>query len=106
MAEQMGNPLGNKTKTSKNLDDYRDVGIYDIIADSSTTNQPENAWATLIVTAFEPKKNYIQQVFKPFGSSKYYVRLFNGTGWASWSRGDNFGYNTLAELAAALKPLM
>lgn len=106
MAGVMGNPLGNKTNTSKNLDDYRDEGIYDIIADSSMTNQPENSWATLIVTAFEPNKKYIRQVFKPFGSAKYYVRLFNGTEWASWSRGDNFGYNTLEELAAALKPLL
>lgn len=33
-------------------------------------------------------------------------RTKNGTSWSAWSRIDNFGYNTLEELAAALKPLL
>lgn len=85
MAENLGNPLGYKTNTSKDLDDYKDIGIYDIIADSSMTNQPENAWATLTVTRFKPNKSYVQQEFIAFGTTKRYVRLFNGTSWTSWS---------------------
>ena len=85
MAGILGNPLGYKTNASKNLDDYKDIGIYDIIADSSMTNQPENAWATLTVTRFMPNQSYIQQDFIAFGTSKRYVRLYNGTSWSSWS---------------------
>lgn len=33
-------------------------------------------------------------------------RTKNGTSWSAWSRIDNFGYNSLAELATALKPLL
>ena len=37
-----------------------------------------------------------------------FCRVSNNSGksWQSWQRLDNFGYNTLAELANALKPLL
>ena len=38
-------------------------------------------------------------------NSTTYVRSYSGT-WKPWSRCDNFGYNTLADLATALKPLL
>ena len=43
---------------------------------------------------------------KPEGD-RYFVRrcIADGT-WTNWQRIDNFGYNSLAELATALKPLL
>ena len=47
------------------------------------------------------------QIFQPSNRNiERYVRYSDGGTYTAWSRLDNFGYNTLAELAAALKPLM
>jgi hypothetical protein len=49
VAGMMGNPLGNKTNTSKNLDNYKDVGIYDIVADSWRIGRNESCnWICLL----------------------------------------------------------
>ena len=51
---------------------------------------------------------YIQQIASTSGVDKpfVYLRSRNRESWSDWSRIDNFGYDTLEDLAAALKPLM
>ena len=52
---------------------------------------------------------YITQYAKELtAKGKLYVRTGNADvkNWSGWDRIDNFGYNKLEELAAALKPLM
>ena len=49
----------------------------------------------------------IVQIFHGvFNNQAVMVRHYSSGEWTAWSRTDNFGYNTLDELAAALKPLL
>ena len=51
---------------------------------------------------------YIQQIASAsgVGNPPVYLRTRNSDSWSAWQRIDNFGCNTLEELAAALKPLL
>ena len=49
--------------------------------------------------------DYRVQEYSNYGTNSY-SRIKWGTTWYDWQRIDNFGYDTLDELAAALKPLM
>lgn len=76
---------------------------------SSTLNSPGTDVGMWFV--FSPKYNVNNNLFvvqlASMANRTMYVRFkWNSTAWAPWQRIDNFGYNSLAELAAALKPLM
>ena len=89
-----------------NLDNLKEQGFYNLT--ESVTNIPseysgyKNASFVLV---FMYSGTQGQQTFLGRQGAVFHRTLYNGT-WTAWSRIDNFGYNTLEELAAALKPLM
>lgn len=72
------------------------------IVTGTTSTVPLSDWGTVIsyrdgmVQEFHPTNNH----------SMMFIRVRLSTGWRPWQRLDNFGCNTLEELASALKPLM
>ena len=87
--------FNNSTKT----------GSYEV-ATTNASNSPVGTTAYGIIVVFK-QAHYITQIFKNVIKDETFIRhrLENGS-WSEWQRIDNFGCNTLEELAAALKPLM
>ena len=72
-----------------------------INADSGNKNFPTGAnGGVLTVDGSNP---YILQYFKQYDGAVW-TRMLWGDYWYKWERLDNFGYNTLDDLAVALKP--
>lgn len=89
-----------------NLDNLKVQGFYNLT--ENVTNVPseysgyKNASFVLV---FMYSDTQGQQTFLGRQGSVFHRTLYNGN-WSAWSRIDNFGYNTLADLATALKPLL
>lgn len=83
------------------------TGYYVVNSSLGLENAPnDRIWGNMAVFK---SGDYLTQVIYSSGDSvtRIYSRmLISGTTWTPWIRLDNFGYNSLAELAAALKPLM
>ena len=75
---------------------------------SNIKNLPVKEYGVLVNFTNELEINpnnsyYRSQTF--YTSSKVYYRVFSSQ-WTSWMRIDNFGYNSLEDMANALKPLL
>ena len=92
VAEQMGNPVGNKGDIV-DANNCITSGIYR--GRANNLNTPE-AYGVLVVYL---SLGYIVQNFYAPNSIMYTRYSTNSSTWSSWSRIDNFGYNTLAELS-------
>lgn len=85
------------------LNNITDSGFYHVGVENNYQNTPGFGWFCLAVY-----KSYIitQVAFGLLSSGTWYrTREDSGSSsWSPWKRIDNFDYNTLDELAAALKP--
>lgn len=85
-----------------NLDDYTTKGRWFVPSNSSINGKPtfasSNGWY-LIVNEFDG--TIFQEYVSTDGILKAW-RIRYGTTWKNWSRIDNFGYNTLAELSSGV----
>ena len=104
MAGVLGRPMGYKSEiTPSDYDNTIESGYYPVRGTSS--GNVKNDYGLLVI--YKGFSDNIVQI-------KYSLNMFSGvikrvklaSGWSDWFRIDNFGYNSLAELAAALKPLM
>ena len=93
-------PYGSVQNDANNL-----LATGDFLVSDITENIPPiNKWGTIKVSG---NGLDCSQLFISINGGEAFVRSkANGTNFTAWSRIDNFGYNTLKELAAALKPLM
>lgn len=100
VAGVMGRPMGYKNAiTPSDYDNIIQSGYYPVRGTSS--NSVVEDYGTLIV--YESFSDNIVQV-------KYSLNIFGGvvkrvklaSGWTPWQRIDNFGYNTLADLAGGM----
>ena len=90
-------------ETTENANNLEKLGVYRIKAldNYQALNYPaDNGY---IIHQFTNNSGY-QLFFYSDSTVVYYRHKWNR--WSDWSRLDNFGCNTLEELAAALKPLM
>ena len=98
-------PFGfyNNGQTTDNADDLNKLGVYRIVSleNYQELNYPANNG--YIVNQYVSGSGY-QLFFYADTAIVYYRHKWNR--WSDWLRIDNFGYNTLEELAAALKPLL
>ena len=83
-------------------DTATETGVYRIYG------KINNAPLSYGVLSVDNTGTYIQQIASASGidNPTVYLRTRNSDTWSAWQRIDNFGYNTLEDLAAALKPLM
>ena len=79
-------------------------GVYYFIRGNYTHSNtpPESTGGILRVYG---GSSYSVQEYSNYGRTSY-SRIKWGETWYDWQRIDNFGYNTLANLATALKPLL
>lgn len=98
MAGVMGRPLGYKKAVTglSDADTLVESGYYRYWDDTTGVNQIE----------VKNLDTFIFQLHGNRGVIETRTSHNNGSSWSEWTRCDNFGYNTLGELAAALKPLM
>lgn len=98
-------PFGfyNNGQTTDNANNLNKLGLYRIVSleNYQELNYPANNG--YIVNQFVSGSGY-QLFFYADTATVYYRHKWNR--WSDWIRIDNFGYNTLEELAAALKPLL
>lgn len=84
-----------------------EVGVYGVNSSKGLANAPnDRIWGNLFVFKSD---GYSSQLLYNSADSRtaVYSRIVVGNStFTDWERIDNFGYNTLADLAAALKPLM
>ena len=100
MAGLMGFPVGHRGNLSNvDVNNMKESGLYYL----GTGNTNADAYSYLIVQ--NAGYNCLQQMIDHEAKSVKIRVLHNGT-WSTWIRIDNFGYNNLDELAAALKPLI
>lgn len=89
-----------------NIKDFNQAttsGYYKISGfDETVINKPlTGGYGDLVV---HNANGYISQVYYGHYGNTLSVRTYDGKNWSDWVRTDNFGCNTLNELAAALKP--
>lgn len=109
MAGVMGNPVGTQ-KGAISDTSYNDViqnGIYTIY-NQVGLDGPVDESIRLHLVVERTTDGIIAQTASRFDNNARYIRSLhpNTNKWTPWYRIDNFGYNTLEELAAALKPLL
>ena len=100
MAGLMGNPIAYKgTINMAQADSLTDTGIY-FINGTSSSNALTND-GTLVMFKGH---NYTQTFYSSSNPIAAYIRRRVGTtgDWTPWQRIDNFGYNSLAELAGGV----
>ena len=90
--------------------DYLDNGIRFIYGGNAEDYPISYPYGVLVSNkTYHPNLDttYYSQIYYASDSRGVYSRFKQGdNNWESWQRLDNFGYNTLEELAAALKPLL
>ena len=88
--------------------DYTENGIRFVYGGNATDYPINNPYGILITNkTYYPalQSTYINQTFVRNINRGIYTRFKEGQNdWTDWVRADNFGYNTLEELASALKP--
>ena len=78
-------------------------------ARNNSSNSPDDSkwWYVEVSNYVREDNRYISQKATGASSNIMYIRNKQSNGaWSFWARLDNFGYNSLAELATALKPLL
>ena len=87
-----------------------DVDADNVVANtfvSNCTNLPNGHTAGYLEVMWSQATSGKFQIFQPTNRKiERYMRYSDGGSYTAWSRLDNFGYNTLEELATALKPLL
>lgn len=105
----LGNPISTQTGPIQNtsFNDVTENGIYTIY-NQDGLDGPVDKSIRLHLVVERTYDGIIIQTASRFDIYACYVRTQHPTTkvWSAWQRIDNFGYNTLEELAAALKPLM
>lgn len=102
----MGNPLSTVANLPiRNFDEVTEAVMvgFNAESDPEVSNHPCEVGTLIVFPSSNKKYGVVQVVTSNTGQT--YARSRWGS-WAPWQRLDNFGYNTLEELAAALKPLM
>lgn len=99
-------PFMYKNQSDNDLNKMLNEGYYRL-AGSSYTNSPSSSMYGLLMVIRDNQSYGTQICFNSY-KGETYIRGFayNDGTFYEWQRIDNFGYNTLEELAAALKPLM
>ena len=109
MAGLMGNPVGSKgIIRDVDLNELINNGIYTCYTSISDfqTNLHYPAEQRYWLVTVETDQTWKKQT-ATYLTGATFVRFKDGEyDWSSWKRIDNFGHNTLAELAEALKPLL
>ena len=106
----MGNPVASKATPSASMNDLIENGIYnmsntDISDKVSELGYPDNHkyWNVVVFV----KDDWIHQYATKIANKGVYSRSSgDGVSWTEWIRLDNFGCNTLSDLANELKPLL
>ena len=87
-----------------------DVDADNVVANTfvaSCTNLPKGHTVGFLEVMWSPATSAKFQIFQPTNrNTERYMRYSDGGTYTAWSRLDNFGCNTLEELASALKPLL
>ena len=78
-------------------------GAFKITVQATTLNTPYTTAQTLYLKVETCKENRLVQTITSFNDHSIWRRTRqNSKAWDAWTRLDNFGCNTLAELKAAL----
>ena len=103
MAGLLGNPIGGKGEYKGSADELNVSGVY--ACEGEVTNIPSiNGY----LIHYNTMRNSMpcSQRYIDWKTNETWVRAKSNSGWSPWQRLDNFGYNTLEELASALKPIL
>ena len=93
-------------EANSDLNEVTETGFYRL-ANTNFTNSPASALYGILIV-HRDKTAYMSQIFISSNHGELWVRggYFNSKSYPPWYRAENFGYNTLADLATALKPLL
>ena len=95
----MGNPLVFKSVLpSNNADEIKESGWYECL--NMVENMPED-WCYLFVYKMSTYNFIIQHAINNESGGYYFRKCYAGS-WIPWQRIDNFGCNSLAELAGGV----
>lgn len=84
---------------SGDLNNIQTPGTYYLSSMGDYTNNPGFGWGLLVVF----KTLYTTQIAIQSTSQQVVLRTYDGTNWSSWVHLDNFGFNSLADLAAGVE---
>lgn len=102
MAGVLGNPLGYKNliRNEEALDVAVEPGYYGLQASITVGSNTETVFGTLLV---QSSPNYVIQIATGSAGIALMRRYDVGSSvWNAWTRLDNFGYNSLEELAGGV----
>ena len=107
MAGVLGNPIGTMGQDLGNNIDLNTIVKSGLYSTLSSQNQPdgyEEWYGLLSVSKF--RTGEVIQTWTPNGTSSNGLferkKNYNSNAWSNWQRIDNFGYNSLAELAGGV----
>mgnify|MGYP002767288338 CR=1 FL=1 len=75
---------GVEIQTSSDLNTYQNEGLYYGLADSTITNKPEDLDSAFGLQVIHVASTMKYQLYYVGGSTKIYIRIFNGTDWSNW----------------------
>lgn len=75
---------GVEIPTSSDLNTYQNEGLYYGLADSTITNKPEDLDSAFGLQVIHVASTMKYQLYYVGGSTKIYIRIFNGTDWSNW----------------------
>lgn len=103
MAGLMGNPIGYR-RLLTSVDDLNNIGdgIFYTSGVDDPANSPRGMYNNVIVQYSNPSAGHRFQTLYSSNGQVCMFRRFDTLGWTDWSRLDNFGYNTLAELSSGV----
>lgn len=106
MSGLMGNPLGYQPRLTA-ADDLNNVksGMYYTGGTENPKNCPD-VYNNCIIQYNNSFSGGRSQILFSTDARQTFVRTFNSVEWAPWTRIDNFGYNSLAELSSGVAEQM
>lgn len=75
---------GIEIPTNSDLNTYQNEGLYYGLADSTITNKPEDLDSAFGFQVIRVASTMKYQLYYVGGSTKIYIRIFNGTDWSNW----------------------
>lgn len=75
---------GTEIPTNSDLNTYQNEGLYYGLADSTITNKPEDLDSAFGLQVIRVASTMKYQLYYVGGSTKIYIRIFNGTDWSNW----------------------
>lgn len=75
---------GVEIPTNSDLNTYQNEGLYYGLADSTITNKPEDLDSAFGLQVIRVASTMKYQLYYVGGSTKIYIRIFNGTDWSNW----------------------